>query len=287
MATKVSGLTQLLKVETPDDTFYFHKGWVSVKFYGPYVIINTENLKQVVEIRLDSFQDGAGTPISDEASIVTYIGGLLEPIATTQQVASYSNLAAGAVTGQLAYVESAQGTQWLPKSYGGTYYPSGWYLWNGSIWVSGRNDLVNQLQLNIDGLGGKANVSHTHVKANITDFSDADYATEEQGVLASASIQPNDNVSELINDAGYLNFEDLGIDGLEDYFDELIYVNGLLTTIETYEDNSKTVNLFTKSFTYTGGVLTQISLLNIATNVTETKNLSYDVSGNLITITKT
>ena len=154
MATKVSGLTQLLKVETPDDTFYFHKGWVSVKFYGPYVIIGTENLKQAVEIRLDSFQDGAGTPISDEASIVTYIGGLLEPIATgtpgdsviTQQVASYSNLVAGTVTGQLAYVESAQGTTWLPGGLGGSYYPAGLYLWTGASWVSDRNAIATALQ---------------------------------------------------------------------------------------------------------------------------------------------
>tara|TARA_R110002073_G_scaffold142403_1_gene294282 strand:- start:25821 stop:27503 length:1683 start_codon:yes stop_codon:yes gene_type:complete len=153
MATKVSGLTQLLKVETPDDTFYFHKGWVSVKFYGPYVIIGTENLKQTVEIRLDSFQDGAGTPISDEASIGTYIGGLLGPIATgapgdsviTQQVASYSNLVAGDVIGQLAYVGSAQGTAWLPGGLGGSYYPAGLYLWAGATWVSDRNAIATAL----------------------------------------------------------------------------------------------------------------------------------------------
>ena len=203
-----------------------------------------------------------------------------------QRAANYSALQNGTVTGELAYCNLPQGTQWLPGTVGGNYYPSGWYLWNGTIWTSDRNNIVNQLQLNVNGLGGKSNIGHTHVKANITDFSDSDYATEEQGVLADASIQPNDPISELTNDAQYVNLADLGIDGLEDYYDELIYVNGLLTTIETYEDNSKTVNLFTKSFTYTGGVLTQISLLNIATNVTETKNLSYDVSGNLINITK-
>ena len=169
---------------------------------------------------------------------------------------------------------------------GGNYYPSGWYLWDGSTWTSDRNNIVNQLQLNVNGLGTKSNVGHTHVKANITDFSDADYATEEQGVLASSSIQPDDNVSELTNDAGYINLDDLGIDGLEDYYDELIYAAGLLTTIETYTNSSKTVNLFTKSFTYSGGVLTQITLLNIVENTTETKTLNYDVNGNLINITK-
>ena len=203
-----------------------------------------------------------------------------------QRAANYAALQDGSVVGELGYCNQSQGTQWLPGTVGGNYYPAGWYLWDGSTWTSDRNNIVNQLQLNVNGLGTKSNVGHTHVKANITDFSDADYATEEQGVLASSSIQPDDPISELTNDVGYINLNDLGIDGLVDYYDELIYAAGLLTTIETYTNSSKTVNLFTKSFTYSGGVLTQITLLNIAENTTETKTLNYDASGNLINITK-
>tara|TARA_R110001606_G_scaffold352511_1_gene502910 strand:+ start:92 stop:883 length:792 start_codon:yes stop_codon:yes gene_type:complete len=207
-------------------------------------------------------------------------------VSVGQRAANYSALQDGTVDGEIAYCNLPQGTQWLPGTIGGDFYPAGWYLWNGTIWTSDRNNIVNQLQLNVNGLGGKSDIGHTHVKATITDFSDSDYATEEQGVLADASIQPDDNISELTNDSEFINLADLGIDGLEDYYDELIYLGGLLITVETYEDNSKAVNLFTKSFTYTGGVLTQIALLNIATNVTETKTLSYDISGNLINITK-
>ena len=203
-----------------------------------------------------------------------------------QRAANYAALQDGSVVGELGYCNLPQGTQWLPSTVGGSYYPAGWYLWDGSTWTSDRNNIVNQLQLNVNGLGTKSNVGHTHVKADITDFSDSDYATEEQGVLASASIQPDDNISELTNDVGFITLTDLGVDGLSNYYDEIIYAAGLLTTIETYVDNSKTVNLFTKSFTYSGGVLSQITLLNIATNVTETKTLNYDVSGNLINITK-
>jgi len=39
-------------------------------------------------------------------------------------------------------------------------------------------------------LNGKANTAHTHVKADITDFSDADYATAAQGALAATAVQP-------------------------------------------------------------------------------------------------
>jgi hypothetical protein len=44
----------------------------------------------------------------------------------------------------------------------------------------------------------------TLVKADITDFSDGDYATAAQGALASTALQPGDNISDLTNDAGYI-----------------------------------------------------------------------------------
>jgi hypothetical protein len=107
-------------------------------------------------------------------------------------------------------------------------------------------------------------------------------------IKAGGSIQlPTYGAGTLVTDAsGNITVSSGGINDLTEYYDELIYVNGLLTTIETYEDNSKAVKLFTKSLTYSVGVLTQISLLNISTNITETKTLSYDIDGNLINITK-
>lgn len=44
----------------------------------------------------------------------------------------------------------------------------------------------------------------TLVKADITDFNEGDYATAAQGALADTALQPGDNISELVNDAGYL-----------------------------------------------------------------------------------
>jgi len=202
-----------------------------------------------------------------------------------QRAANYNALVSGNYAGELAYCNLPQGTQWLPSGVGGNYYPAGWYLWNGTIWTSDRNNIVNQLQLNVNGLGGKSDIGHTHVKANITDFSDSDYATEEQGVLASSSIQPSDNISELTNDALYITLTDLGLRGLASYYDELTYAAGLLAKIETYVDSSKATKLFTKTFIYSGGVLTSITILRIFTNLTTTKTLNYDASGNLINIT--
>jgi len=63
---------------------------------------------------------------------------------------------------------------------------------------------LNQISTNQTDITGKADVVHTHVKADITDFNDADYATAAQGALADSALQTGDNVSELVNDAGYL-----------------------------------------------------------------------------------
>lgn len=41
-------------------------------------------------------------------------------------------------------------------------------------------------------------------KSLITDFSDADYATTAQGLLADSAVQPGDNISVLTNDSGYI-----------------------------------------------------------------------------------
>jgi len=44
----------------------------------------------------------------------------------------------------------------------------------------------------------------TLIKADITDFNDADYATAAQGATADTALQPGDNISELSNDSGYI-----------------------------------------------------------------------------------
>jgi hypothetical protein len=50
----------------------------------------------------------------------------------------------------------------------------------------------------------KADVNHTHLKENITDFVEGDYATAAQGALADSALQPGNNISLLTNDAGYI-----------------------------------------------------------------------------------
>ena len=58
----------------------------------------------------------------------------------------------GMISADLAYVFGSQGTQWLPGSAGGTYYPQGIYVYDGSSWISDKNNIALQLQLDNDRL---------------------------------------------------------------------------------------------------------------------------------------
>ena len=77
---------------------------------------------------------------------------------TYERATSYSTLTNGGSVGDLAFVDSSEGTQWLPGSVGGSYYSSGWYLWNGTDWVSDKNAIANQFETNINSLNTKVDI---------------------------------------------------------------------------------------------------------------------------------
>lgn len=51
----------------------------------------------------------------------------------------------GMSEGDLAYIINSQGTQWLPGTIGGSYYPSGIYVYISNDWVSDSNAISYQL----------------------------------------------------------------------------------------------------------------------------------------------
>jgi len=59
---------------------------------------------------------------------------------------NFSSLEPGTQIGQLAYTSNSEGTAWLPSTLGGSYYPKGWYVWDGTDWVSDRNTTAAQLE---------------------------------------------------------------------------------------------------------------------------------------------
>lgn len=73
------------------------------------------------------------------------------------------------------------------------------YVYNGTAWV----DALKQGLIYTGGTG--IDISGTTISADFTEV-----ATAAQGDLADSAIQPNDNVSELTNDAGYITSSAVG-----------------------------------------------------------------------------
>ena len=107
-------------------------------------------------------------------------GGVAKPFAFTSD--NYTGLTSlvGMVEGDLAYVVNSQGTQWLPSTLGGSFYPNGVYIYVNNTWASDRNsisyelyldeyrltDLENRLELT-NGVKGEITVSNLGETWNI------------------------------------------------------------------------------------------------------------------------
>jgi hypothetical protein len=147
------------------------------------------------------------------------------------------------------------------------------------------------------------------LKANIADLGTAaytdstDYATAAQGTKADSALQPGDNVSELVNDAGYLTqhqtLADLGItataseinvlDGITASTTELNYVDGVTSNIQTQIDGKQTkstsaYNMGNTSGGWTAMTNTQQDALNSGANTinigqiaTNTSNIADEI----------
>ncbi len=92
--------------------------------YGSFAVL-------VSDITAKVFKDGGGNGAG---------------VTVAQTVANYSLLVDGTTDGDLAYVQTSEGTSWLPGTLGGSYYPAGIYLWAGGAWTSDRNAIANQLE---------------------------------------------------------------------------------------------------------------------------------------------
>ena len=115
-----------------------------------------------------------GTSVNN-ASTETFTSFLNSSTRYIEQIAlNFSGLLEGKKEGALAYVENAEGTSWLPYTVGGTYYPKGWYQWDGVQWITSKSNIAQAL---------------------------------DAGTGSTGSIVQGDNISLLNNDAGYITVD--------------------------------------------------------------------------------
>lgn len=236
----------------------------------------------------------------------TFVNFLSSSTRYIEQIAlNYSALRDGTKEGALAYVENSQGTAWLPYTVGGTYYPKGWYIWDGMEWIASKSNVAEALDA-ASGTGSIVqgdNVSLLTNDAGYTTF-DGDYnsltnkPTLFDGDYNSLSNKPtlfDGDYNSLTNTPSLFSgsYDDLTdkpeeteLD-LEQFYSELTYTSGSLTKVEYYNSAAKTTKYYTKDLTYTSGALTQVVLTdNVNTVTVWTKSLTYDVNGNLTNLTK-
>ena len=137
--------------------------------------------------------------------------------------------------------------------------------------------------------GATLYTDYNYSTPQLVNFSSVNLTVSEEGSSSSAILKLHlPNGPTRFSEPG-TNLIDLDYKSrLSTYYHEISYtVDGDIDTIDIWLNNTKTTKLFTKAFTYTSGDLTQILITDFVTGVTLTKALSYDVNGNLKTITRT
>ena len=102
-----------------------------------------------------------------------------------------------------------------------------------AVWGNITGDIDNQTDLKneLDTLSDGITANHDEIGrigqligtyGDIVTYNAADFATSAQGSLADTALQPNDNISELVNDVGYITSASLPTD----YVPETRTING-------------------------------------------------------------
>ena len=222
-------------------------------------------------------EHSVGTAVNENEQ-ETFVNFLQSSTRFIQQITtSYSALREGDREGSLAYVENSEGTAWLPYNVGGTYYPKGWYIWDGAEWISSKSNVAAALDAaqNTGSLLQGDNISLLTNDSGYTSF-DGDYAS-----LINLPVLFNGDYNSLSNRPEVTDAD------LEVFYSELVYTNGDLTSIGYWSNAGKSVKYYTKTLSYSNGSLSQVILADNVLDLTVwTKTLSYDAGGNLTNLTK-
>jgi hypothetical protein len=137
--------------------------------------------------------------------------------------------------------------------------------------------------------GATLYTDYNHSTPQVVNFSSVNLTVSEEGSDTAAILKDHlPNGPTRFSEPG-TNLIDLDYKSrLSTYYHEISYtVDGDVDTIDVWLNNTKTTKLFTKAFTYTSGDLTQILITDVVTGATLTKQLVYNVDGNLKTVTRT
>lgn len=109
---------------------------------------------------------------------------------------------------EFARVRFEEGTKWLSNYLGvGDYHGSGLYMWDGSDWVNDDEEIYNELNNILIRLNTLVDsvTSGTGISIDNTDPNNPIISIDTAILnVINTALQPGDNISELVNDSGYL-----------------------------------------------------------------------------------
>lgn len=166
------------------------------------VTITDQEIGESFNIDLDELQNGDGVgfaSVEDASAYLTEFIGSFKTGGTSGQNPSEKNFTLtaenydelsqtpGAEVGELAFAFNNQGTKYLPGTLGGTFFPSGVYVWSGAEWVSSRNAFAQELQRLQTGWGFYVDTEYTNQNPFVVPQGQALKLPNNKGV----TIEPN------------------------------------------------------------------------------------------------
>jgi hypothetical protein len=127
-------------------------GNTTIPFVNTYTLLPAaaSHIGELYYVRNTVGSDLKGGYVSD-GTMWSYISTTLPTPITFSRYLNYSALPTPAThAGEYVAVENSQGTQWLPGTLGGTYYPKGFYYSDGSIWIFSGELPINATQSEVD-----------------------------------------------------------------------------------------------------------------------------------------
>ena len=177
------------------------------------------------------------------------------------------------------------------------FYHNGVKLCEYKVADNKQDTIADLATIRSNASAGKTASDTIATYGDIVTHNTSEFATSAQGALADTAIQPGDNVSELVNDAGYLTqlqtLADLGItatateinvlDGITASTTELNYVDGVTSSIQTQIDNkqgksSSAYNMGNGSGGWTAMTTAQQNALNSGATTTNIGQIATNTS---------
>lgn len=149
----------------------------------------------------DQFTDNNDVSFNSISQLISYLEGFffrdiaaVNPSSlTTYRAEDYDQLvndiAQNPSQGETAFIINSQGTKWLPGPLFGTWYDSGLYYYDGSRWMSDKEEIARQLDINVNELDAIESVNANQDSLISVNTSNISQNTSDIADKADSSIQ--------------------------------------------------------------------------------------------------